>query len=204
MGSIQNSGRGPFRTAAALLAAGAFLVGCGDDDTSKSASGNSTDRAFARSMIPHHEAAVEMAELAQERAQHRELRSLAKDIVASQTAEIRTLRRVEGDLQGKGVHHGDLGLDEHMMGMDHDIHGLESAREFDRAFIDMMVPHHQGAIRMSAIELRRGDDSQLRRLARDIIAAQKREIRRCRGGASPGTAVVAGGRCPGMAGRAAT
>ena len=167
------------RSVIAGLLAVTLVAGCGDDDET-SAPGNSTDRAFAQAMVPHHEGAVEMARLAPKLADHRQLRALARDIVASQTAEIRTLRAVDGDLEGEGVDPGDLGLDEHKMGMDHDVHALESAKPFDRAFIDMMVPHHEGAIRMSRIELKRGDDVRLQRLARTIITAQEREIRQMR------------------------
>ncbi len=46
----------------------------------------------------------------------------------------------------------------------------------DRDFVSMMTPHHQGAIDMAEAELRYGRDPELRRLARDIVTAQKREI----------------------------
>lgn len=46
----------------------------------------------------------------------------------------------------------------------------------DRAFAAMMIPHHQGAIDMAQTELRFGKDPALRRLARQIIAAQRQEI----------------------------
>jgi uncharacterized protein (DUF305 family) len=74
------------------------------------------------------------------------------------------------------VDEGDLGLDEHMMGMDSDASALEQVRPFDRAFIDMMVPHHRGAIRMARVELDKGEDPRLRRLARDIIDSQSAEV----------------------------
>ena len=164
------------------LVALALLAGCGDDDDEKqsAAAGNSIDRAFAGSMIPHHEGAVEMARPATTKAEHQELRKLARDIIAGQGAEIRTLRRIDGALKDDGVKSGDLGLDEHQMGMDHDVHTLESAKVFDREFIDMMVPHHEGAIRMSRVELRRGENAELRRLAGTIIESQEREIRQMR------------------------
>jgi uncharacterized protein (DUF305 family) len=61
--------------------------------------------------------------------------------------------------------------------MEEDSAELKTARPFDRAFIDMMVPHHQGAIRMARAELARGENPTLKRLARDIVDAQAYEIR---------------------------
>ena len=46
----------------------------------------------------------------------------------------------------------------------------------DRDFVAMMTPHHAGAIDMARTELKYGRDPELRRLARDIVAAQQREI----------------------------
>ena len=46
----------------------------------------------------------------------------------------------------------------------------------DKDFVAGMIPHHQGAIDMAQVELHYGKDPQLRKLARDIIAAQQKEI----------------------------
>ncbi|MGE3770439.1 MAG: DUF305 domain-containing protein [Bdellovibrionales bacterium] len=46
----------------------------------------------------------------------------------------------------------------------------------DIDFAAGMVPHHQGAIDMAEVLLAKGDDPKLRRLAREIIVAQRREI----------------------------
>jgi uncharacterized protein (DUF305 family) len=58
------------------------------------------DRAFAEAMIPHHEGAIEMAELARERGQHEEIKALAEDIIEAQAREIEIL---EPHAEG---HHG--------------------------------------------------------------------------------------------------
>ena len=50
--------------------------------------GAATDRMFLRMMIPHHQSAIDMSEQALERAEHPELRELARQIIDEQTAEI--------------------------------------------------------------------------------------------------------------------
>src|ERR1700682_306812 len=48
--------------------------------------------------------------------------------------------------------------------------------DVDRDFVEMMVPHHQGAIDMARAELKYGHNEQLRRLAQEIVATQQQEI----------------------------
>lgn len=165
----------------ALAAAAALaLAGCGDDDegsSSKSgAAGNGVDRAFVADMIPHHEGAIEMAELAQQRGKSAFVKQLADDIAGSQGEEIATMRREDEALGMAGIERGSLGLPEHMKGMDHDASELKTAENFDQAFVEMMIPHHQGAIEMAKVELAKGEDPELKALAQDISEAQQREI----------------------------
>lgn len=46
----------------------------------------------------------------------------------------------------------------------------------DKDFVAHMIPHHQGAIEMAQVELKYGKDPELKRLARNIIKAQREEI----------------------------
>lgn len=46
----------------------------------------------------------------------------------------------------------------------------------DKDFVAHMIPHHQGAIDMAEVELKYGKDPQIKKLARDIVKAQKEEI----------------------------
>jgi uncharacterized protein (DUF305 family) len=162
----------------AVLVLGVTLIAGGEDEDTRA---SQTDGAFVAGMVPHHEGAIKMARIARERARHHEIRELADEVIATQTAEIETLESIHERLFGEPVgamSHGSMGLDAQMMGMDADMSMLESASgpEFDRAFIDVMIAHHQGAVRMAQIELAEGEDPETRALAEDVIEAQSREI----------------------------
>lgn len=173
---------------AALVVVGALAfaaTGCGNDNTSSSSSttsdsGNAADLAFVTDMIPHHQGAVQMAEIAQTKAEHPQVRALAKAIIAAQNSEIATMRRVQKTLNGEDLHAGHMGMSQSDMGMDGDMPGLESAASFDKAFIDMMIPHHQGAIRMAEQQLKNGKLPELQTMAKNIIQAQNAEIAQTR------------------------
>jgi uncharacterized protein (DUF305 family) len=182
----------PSTLLAALAAAAALAaVGCGSDEsepaaggdhdgratsTQTSSAGAAMDRAFVAAMIPHHESAVEMAEMARQRGESEFVKQLAEDIIRTQNAEIATMRREDAALAKRGVTLGDLGVPDEMRGMDHDMSMLEKADPFDPAFLEMMIPHHEGAITMAKAELAKGSDPELKRLAQEIITAQQREI----------------------------
>ena len=53
--------------------------------------------------------------------------------------------------------------------------GLEGDA-FDRAFLEMMIPHHQGAIDMAELVLQNAKHDELKEMARAIITAQQAEI----------------------------
>ena len=61
--------------------------------------------------------------------------------------------------------------------MDKAMAAAPSTGNVDADFVAMMIPHHQGAVDMAKIELARGKDPMLRRLSRNIIASQERQIR---------------------------
>lgn len=154
-----------------------YIVSMDHDD--EAMSGREVDGAFVSQMVPHHEGAIEMAEVAKNKAEHPEVIQLANDIVRTQSTEIETLNEIHERLFGgttDSQDHGDLGMDESMMGMDMDMSALEAAKPFDREFIDQMIAHHQGAIRMARVELRDGEDQEAKGLATAIVDAQVAEI----------------------------
>jgi len=80
-----------------------------------------------------------------------------------------------------GVDTADQAMMRDMQRMQQTMRDAPTTGDPDHDFVAMMLPHHQGAVDMAEVELRFGRDPQMRRLARDIIAAQQREIAEMRG-----------------------
>jgi uncharacterized protein (DUF305 family) len=166
---------------AALLAliTALMLAGCGDSDDGASSAepaGNPTDRAFIAAMVPHHQSAVEMAAIAKTEATSSFVKKLAASITRSQTAEIAQMRGIDAGLAKAGVGMGNLQMNDHEMGMSMTAEELRGAKPFDKRFIELMIPHHQGALEMSKVQLSDGKYPELKALAQTIIRDQEKEI----------------------------
>jgi len=193
-----------WKTAAptALIVVGSLaLAACGDDAGSGSMPGmdhgagsagrttstapagdfNDADVTFATQMIPHHQQAVQMANMAGYTATTPEVKKLAMAIKSAQDPEIKTLT---GWLTswGKPVptpSHGDHSSHEMpgMMTEDElsDLGNAEGAM-FDRRWTQMMIEHHKGAITMAKTEQTSGKNAAAVALAQKIETDQNREI----------------------------
>lgn len=163
-------------------------IGVGSKTTQNLNSQNSViDAHFIEQMIPHHEDAITMANIALERSNKEEIRELAHNIIESQSKEIRQMKQWYEDWYGRELPTGDEVMNVHgmmgvgrmhmgMMGNDTDMKRLENSTEFDKVFIEEMVPHHQMAVMMASM-LRNGTSRpEMRQLADDIITAQTKEI----------------------------
>lgn len=144
---------------------------------------NKADAEFAQMMVPHHQQALEMADLASTRASSAEVKSLAAEIKAAQQPEIDKMNawlKIWGVAIGgssmEGMGHGD-GTGEGMMS-EGDMSSLEgeSGTAFDSDFLTMMIRHHQGAITMAGYELDKGQNAQALALAASIQITQQAEI----------------------------
>jgi uncharacterized protein (DUF305 family) len=154
-----------------VLAVMALITGCGGDDGGSDISrvrANETDMAFVTQTIPHHEAAVDAADLAASRADTGELRRLARELLQVQSTELGSMRIVRRVLADAGVEEGDLGLEEGAFQATIDPEPLRDARDFDRAYVDAMIPHHELMIAMARAERRQGVHAELRLTARDV------------------------------------
>lgn len=185
--------------AAALLAAVAAslaLSACGTatktaEDHSTHSSSNSAapssahnedDVLFAQLMIPHHQQAVELADMVPDRSANPEVISLASKIAAAQQPEIDTMKAqlTQWGISPSGAQHesGHAGMG--MQGMVDDstmlnLRGL-TGTDFDILWLTSMIGHHQGAIEMAKVEAEAGKSPQMTALARSIITEQQAEI----------------------------
>jgi uncharacterized protein (DUF305 family) len=192
--------------AGALVAGTLLLAGCADDSsnaaghgsmmsdgsssasssTSAEADHNDADVAFASGMIPHHESAITMAQMAQAQAADPRVKDLAARIEAAQTPEIETM---SGWLADWGAAASSSATDDSMGGMDHggmddgsmgemDTGALAamSGAEFDRMFLTMMIEHHRSAVQMAETEAADGQNPDAIALAESIRDSQTAEI----------------------------
>ncbi len=147
--------------------------------------GDAFDRAFIEMMVPHHQGAIAMAKIARREAQHDELQQMAEDMIDEQRKEIRTLKRWfnqwdydhEMRMSWRDMSMAMQGHSEPMT-MDEMLDMLRDSEdvEFDLMFIDMMIPHHQGAIDMAKIALTNAKHQEIKDMAQMIITSQQTEI----------------------------
>ncbi|GAB3069397.1 DUF305 domain-containing protein [Pedococcus soli] len=195
------------RTPARALSVAAALVGaialaaCGGADTDHnsmtgmSGMGTATPSAtatakvdpadvmFAQGMVPHHQQAVQMADMALARATSSDVKALATKIKAAQDPEIATMNgwlnrwgapSSAGDMNGMaGMDHGSDGM---MSQADMSKLSQASGAAFDRMWLTMMIAHHQGALTMAKDVLATTKDQNVRTLAQSIVDGQTKEI----------------------------
>ena len=163
--------------AVALLAAAAMLgSACGP----KVKAAVPYDLMFIDAMVAHHQGAIAMAQPADSNALHPELKDFARKVIEDQSREIALMTQWRDqwfpgrpktpnimEMPGMAMSMMDISPD-HMQKM--------TGAAFDRMFVDMMIPHHEGALTMAGDALAKSQRPEVKKLAQEIIAAQQREI----------------------------
>jgi uncharacterized protein (DUF305 family) len=148
-----------------------MLTGCATSAQSNSQY-SSDDINFAEMMIPHHEQAIEMSDIALLNTTNPEVLKLAQQIKDAQSPEIDLMKSWTG--VKTSTHAGHLMED---MLSENELSDLREAkeREFDTLFLQGMIKHHEGAIVM-AQEVASSKNLEVANLSSAIIAAQELEI----------------------------
>jgi uncharacterized protein (DUF305 family) len=163
------------------------------------------DQQFIDSMTPHHQSALVMAQMAVTKAKYPEVRALARGIITDQKKEIAYMgglrKRFYGSAMSSnmggmkmggmkmGGSMGDMKMSGDKMMMPGMMMGLPmkgmmdmgklkmaKGAMFDKMFLEMMIPHHAGAISMAQEALNQSGRPEIRSLAAKIIDAQAKEI----------------------------
>lgn len=149
----------------------------------------SADARFIVMMIPHHEGAIAMADLALKRSQRPEIRALAERIRTSQSRENAQMRRWyrqwygtdvpawPGPGWGGGMGMGQgMGMGWGMPGFATSLEALRSAPDFDRAFLEQMIAHHRMGVMMASHAQWGTIHPELRELEAAMVRVQSEEI----------------------------
>ncbi|MBN3911368.1 MAG: DUF305 domain-containing protein [Nostoc sp. NMS1] len=145
------------------------------------------DLRFIDAMIPHHQGAVEMANVAQVKSKRPEIKKLADNIIKSQNQEITQMKQWRQAWYPKAgdkpmAYNSQMG---HTMEMSSDqMKGMMMSQdlgaadaEFDLRFINAMIPHHEGAVKMGQDALSKSKRPEIKKLAQEIVKAQDIEIK---------------------------
>ncbi len=142
---------------------------------------NATDIIFAQNMILHHQQASDMSKLALKNATSPSIKTMARKIIAAQGKEIGQMKYwltatkssmdMDHDMGGTN----DMGMDGMLTGKEMKNLSSLKGNKFDKAFLESMIVHHQGALGMVSM-LSGTKNAEAKALAKAITLAQSPEI----------------------------
>lgn len=168
--------------AVGILALGAAACSSDSPTGQDGAAFNDDDVMFAQMMIPHHEQAIEMADIALDPTVGAgdSVKDLARRIKDAQDPEIQTMTNLLTAWGKPTTMPADMDHSEMMGGMlaleELDELGTLRGAQFDARWIEAMIAHHEGAIAMAEDVLSKGVHPDMLALAREVIDAQRVEI----------------------------
>lgn len=129
------------------------------------------DKSFLSAMIPHHEAAVVMANDVLENGKDPQVKKWAHEVIAAQQAEIKQMSQWLMNLGGTDKNAAKA--------MNDSMHAMMTSpvdKDADRNFVVMMIEHHASALEMATMALLHSEEEKIISLAHQIITAQAKEI----------------------------
>lgn len=172
-----------------------FAVACGSPETQSPDSAQQTTNAttqaasstapaaadydlqFIDTMTRHHQMAVTMSETAQQKASDAKVKEFGRKVVEDQKKDIERLGawRQQWYANAADAHNMQLpGASSMSMDMSH--MQTTTGHAFDMMYVDMMIPHHKGALEMSRDALQKAQRQELKDFAQETINKQEKEI----------------------------
>ena len=156
-----------------LVISAGLLFASSPEESKKSF--NRADVMFMNMMIIHHDQAIEMAELAPNRTDNKNILELSRNISEAQRAEneqmAEWLRELGYQRPTNGHRMAGMASTEQMQQLSN-----STDSEFDQLFSEMMITHHRGGIQMAQSFSQRGSYPKLIDMEKQMIEAQQREI----------------------------
>ncbi|SDN25947.1 Uncharacterized conserved protein, DUF305 family [Lentzea albidocapillata subsp. violacea] len=174
---------GSCRSAARMLDMAKQFAGVLDDYR-----GATLERTFMAQMIPHHQGAIRMAELELARGAKPQVKALARKIIKDQREEIATMTQWLRDWYGVTPEQAARqaparaqelmsAMKQHMDETTTELASVPTGKQFDRVFMQAMIPHHGAAAITASVVPDRATHEELADMAETIVSTQKREIR---------------------------
>ena len=144
------------------------------------------DLRFIDAMMLHHQGAVDMAKEVLNKSQRPEMKKLAEDIINAQNREINQMKQWRKTWYPQAsstpmAHNPQMGqmmpmTQEMMQSMMMSMNLGAANAEFDKRFINAMIPHHEGALVMAEDALSKSKRPEIKKLSQDIVSSQQKEI----------------------------
>ena len=172
---------------AVIAATTAVAIGGCSSTKESNALFNDADAMFVQMMIPHHEQAIVLAEMAENSTSGTspEVTSLAGQIKSAQGPEVELMKSflTQWDVpvvEPGSMDHGSMDHGSKMKGMlsVEELAKLStlSGKVFDKEWMLAMIAHHEGAIEMARTVEQSGKNLEVQDLAKTIISSQQVEI----------------------------
>lgn len=133
------------------------------------------DARFAALMVPHHEAGIALDDLALRRTDDVRVRHLAFEMNSYQGRELDDLRDLAGDAAPGPAHPDGMPSPTELADL-----ATRTGADFDRAFLTLMIRHHEGAVTMAERDGRAGTGAGVRAMADTLVRVQTDQLSRMR------------------------
>jgi uncharacterized protein (DUF305 family) len=146
-----------------------------EENNSSNLSGN--EFMFAEMMIPHHQQAVDMSDLALATSKNAKVLDLAQRIKDAQSAEIVQMQSWLGTGDSDKMMGGHKGHDMGGMMSEEEMATLKSSTgvTFDKLFLEGMIAHHEGALDMATM-IKDTNDQEVNSFGLNVVKVQTAEI----------------------------
>ncbi len=134
------------------------------------------DMDYANMMIEHHQGALDMSNIELAKGSDETMKTMARNIITKQTADIVMLREMVQTGKPSGMKHGEGEMEKMHADMKTQMSSMQMTGNLDKDFATMMIAHHEGGMKMSKALLANGMNDKLKDMAKKSISGEMKEI----------------------------